>query len=368
VQVYISQVTRDDTLLTELLHLQSSLPFATGDNDPVQGTLKTSPEDFEVEEIPAYLPSGEGEHLFLWVEKRGLNSNDAARALARALDTSPDGIGIAGLKDRHAVTRQWMSFHCPRTPQPEELALEGLRVLQVTRHGNKLRTGHLKGNHFRLRLHGTPREHEARAKALVDQLQQHGLPNYFGAQRFGRAGDNLLRAYAWIAQGGKAPGPPFLRKLFVSTLQSALFNAWLGERVAAGELNTCVSGDLFRKEETGGVFVSSDQAADDLRVKSWEISPTGPMFGANMRPPAQEALAREQRVMAKFGITDEHFARVHKAGEGTRRAARVRPEAVEVGHDGDALQLAFSLPKGSYATVLVAELTKQRDLALAEDA
>jgi tRNA pseudouridine13 synthase len=366
--VYISQVTRDDTPLSQLLHTLDTLPFYTAELGAVEGELKASPEDFEVEEIPAYELSGEGEHLYLWIEKRGLNTQDAVRALAEALGTSPDGAGVAGQKDRHAVTRQWISFHVPHTPDAASLAREGLRVLAVTRHGNKLRTGHLKGNRFRLRLVGTPPGQLPTAEAILARLGSEGLPNYFGAQRFGRAGDNLLRAYAWIAERGKPPGPPFLRKLFVSTLQSALFNAWLGARIEAGTLGHAVEGDVLRKEETGGLFVSSEPAVDDPRVVSWEISPTGPMFGASMRSAQGEAGGLELGTMERFGVNAAAFERVHKAGEGTRRVARVRPEGVEVGHDGSALTLAFTLPKGSYATVLVAELTKQRGLRLGDDA
>lgn len=365
--LYISQVTRPDTPLDHLLHGLEALPFATDAIGRVSGELKASPEDFEVEEIPAYTPSGEGEHLYLWIEKRGLNTQDAIRALSEALGVTPDAAGAAGLKDRNAVTRQWLSFHTPNTPSPDTLEREGLRVLSLSRHGNKLRTGHLQGNRFRLLLRGTPESELATARAIADALVEHGLPNYFGAQRFGRAGDNLRRAYAWIAERGKAPGPPFLRKLFVSTLQSALFNVWLGERVAQGTLGTALTGDVLRKEETGGMFVSAEAAIDGPRVASWEISPTGPMFGASMRNAQAEEAEREQALLARFGLDAAAFERVHKAGEGTRRVARVRPTQLELGAGPAGLTLAFSLPKGAYATVLVAELTKQRGLGLPEE-
>jgi tRNA pseudouridine13 synthase len=367
--LYISQVTRSDTPLDDLLHRLGELPFSTDHLGAIHGELKVSPEDFEVEEIPAYAPSGEGEHLYLWIEKRGLNTQDAIRALGEALGTGPDGAGSAGLKDRDALTRQWLSFHTPRTPEPAELEREGLRVLAVSRHGNKLRTGHLQGNRFRLRLRGTPASELSTARAIAEQLVSHGMPNYFGAQRFGRGGDNLRRAYAWIAERGKPPGPPFLRKLFVSTLQSALFNVWLGERVAAGRVGTTVPGDVLRKEETGGMFVSSDAAVDAPRVTSWEISPTGPMFGASMRSAQAEEAEIEQALLARFGLDAAAFERVHKAGEGTRRVARIRPTELELSplEGGEGLALAFTLPKGAYATVLVAELTKQRGLSFFEE-
>lgn len=354
--------------LEALLARQAALPFISAHIPAIRGTLKRAPEDFVVEELPAYLPSGEGEHLYLWVEKRGLNTQDAARALARALETRVENAGWAGLKDRNAVTRQWMSFHCKHTPEAASLEVPGLRVLTVSRHGNKLRTGHLKGNRFWLRLADVPDEHDAHAEQALAHLTQVGLPAYFGGQRFGHQGKNVRAAWAWIVQGGRPPQKPFMRKLLVSALQSALFNAWLGERLEAGLLTQALVGDVLRKEDTGGLFLCEDPETDTARMERWEISATGPMFGARMKAPTSAALLAEQAVLARYGVTLEHFVRVERSGEGTRRPARVRPEQVRLQRDGTDLLLEFSLPPGAYATEIVSELVKRRDLALEDEA
>lgn len=363
--VYIARVQDSrKQLVAELL----ALPRRTDDIAPVEGTLKRTPEDFVVEELPAYLPSGSGEHLYLWIEKRGINTQDAVARLARVLGARADGAGYAGLKDRQAVTRQWVSFHHGATPAAEAIAADGVRVLQIARHGNKLRTGHLRGNRFTIRLADVPVAHDARADAALARLAETGLPNYFGSQRFGRDGQNLETAFAWIVDAGPPPKQPFLRKLMVSTLQAALFNAWLAARLRDGRLDVALGGDVLRKEDTGGLFTSVDPETDTARIARWEISPTGPMFGARMRAAEGEAGAIEADLLARHGITSAHLARVARAGEGTRRPARVAVSDTEVRREGTDLVLSFSLPKGSYATVLLSELTKRHDLTLGDGA
>lgn len=353
--------------LSSLSARLAHLPQLTQDVPGIEGSLKGAPEDFLVEELPAYTPSGAGEHLYLWIEKRELNTQDAVARLAHVLGARPDGAGYAGLKDKRAVTRQWVSFHHVGTPRAEELTLEGVRVLEVSRHVNKLRTGHLRGNRFTVRLAGVPPAHDQRAQAALDRLAKDGLPNYYGSQRFGIEGQNLSAAWAWIVDGGRPPNKPFLRKLFVSTLQSALFNAWLAERLESGTYLSVLAGDIMRKEESGGLFASTDPEVDGARLLAWEISATGPMFGARMRSAEAEAHQREIAVLNQFGLTPEHFARVERFGEGTRRAARVRVTDIAHVREGQDLVLSFTLPKGSYATVLLSELTKTHALTLGDD-
>jgi tRNA pseudouridine13 synthase len=343
------------------------LPQLTADIAPIEGTLKSTPEDFVVEEVPAYPPSGVGEHLFLWIEKRELNTQDAVARLAQALGARPDGAGYAGLKDKRAVTRQWVSFHHVATPRAEELSLDGVRVLEVSRHVNKLRTGHLRGNRFTVRLTEVPPAHDALAAAGLARLVELGLPNYYGSQRFGIEGRNLTSAWSWIVEHGRPPNKPFLRKLFVSTLQSALFNAWLAERIEAGSYARALLGDILRKEDSGGLFDCKEPELDSARIEAWEISATGPMFGARMRSAEAEAHERETELLARYGVTAEHFARVERAGEGTRRPLRVKVSDASQQRDGDDLVLSFTLPRGSYATVLLSELTKSQSLTLGDD-
>jgi tRNA pseudouridine13 synthase len=360
----VSDLDRQANLLWQTL---ASVPHLSEDVPPVAGELKREPEDFVVEELPAYLPSGQGEHLYVWVEKRGLNTHDAVTRLCERLGASREGAGYAGLKDKYAVTRQWLSFHTTATPSLEELSSEGVRALEVGRHGNKLRTGHLRGNRFTIRLRDVPSEQDDRVETVLARLAAQGLPNYYGPQRFGIEGRNLHGAWSWIVAGGRAPGKPFLRKLFVSTLQSALFNAWLAERITAGTFASVLAGDVLRKEDSGGVFTSADATLDQPRVDSWEISATGPMFGAKMRSAESDALAIEAALLARFGVTQEQLARVSRAGEGTRRPLRARVSEIAQRREGADLVLSFTLPKGSYATVLIGELTKTRELTLGDD-
>jgi tRNA pseudouridine13 synthase len=367
-EVYIAAVSDPQTFASALLQRLSARPFVSDEIPALSGRLKESPEDFVVEELPAYAPSGSGEHLYLWIEKRELNTPDAARALARALGADVEQAGWAGLKDRRAITRQWLSFHCPATPRPEELALENVRVLEVSRHVNKLRSGHLRGNRFSLRLADVPPGHEQHAERCLSLLHERGLPNFYGAQRFGHGGRNLSSAYDFVVGGGRPPQKPFLRKLFMSALQSGLFNAWLSARIEQGLFDRVLEGEVLRKEDSGGLFLSSDPALDQERFARWEISPTGPMFGSRMKAPAAAALALEDSILERFGVTPAQLARAAKYGEGTRRVARVRPDGARVVRTGSDLELTFSLPKGSYATVLVEELTKTRGLQLNEDA
>lgn len=356
-----------DSLAPALLDHLTTLPFVSSAIPAVSGRLKQSPEDFVVEELPAYLPIGEGEHLYLWIEKRGVNTADAARMLAQSVGARVENAGWAGLKDKQAVTRQWVSLHHAATPRPEDFAIEGVQVLEVSRHVNKLRTGHLRGNRFVLRLCDVPEEHDVHVAAALQVLGERGLPNYYGAQRFGHGGRNLISAYGCVVLGERPPQKPFLRKLFMSALQGALFNAWLGLRLERQLYDRVLTGDVLRKEDTGGLFVCSDAESDAERANQWEISPTGPMFGARMKAPAAEALALENEVLARWGVDQACLARAERFGEGTRRVARVRPSEVQWRRDGADLQLEFGLPKGSYATVLVEELTKTRGLSLNED-
>jgi len=360
-------VLESSAALRALLAKNAALPRLTEDIPPIEGQLKRTAEDFIVEELPAYLPSGLGEHLYLWVEKRELNTPDAVARLARALGADPESAGYAGLKDRRAVTRQWLSFQHAATPRPEELVLEGVRVLEVSRHANKLRTGHLRGNRFTIRLAHVPPEHDAHVSAALARLSELGLPNYFGTQRFGFEGKNVSSAFAWVVEGARAPGKPFLRKLFMSALQSALFNVWLAERIERGQFLQALAGDVLRKEDSGGPFTCTDAAVDSERVRNWEISATGPLFGARMRAPEADALAIESELLARHGVTLEQLERVRKAGEGTRRPARVRVQEAEIRRSEGDLVLSFTLPKGSYATVLLAELTKTPSLTLGDD-
>jgi tRNA pseudouridine13 synthase len=339
------------------------------------GRIKTAPEDFVVEELPAYEPSGEGTHLFLKFEKRGLTTDAAVRQITKALGIEMRDVGIAGMKDKVAVTTQWVSVPAPpKAPDLEArataLTLDGIRVLEAKRHGNKLKTGHLRGNRFDLVVRGVPEEAVAGVLAAMERFGTDGVPNAFGTQRFGRDGDNVERARAWLTGKERAPNDPRLRRFHFSAVQSAAFNAVLAARVADGTWNQAVLGDLMKKEDTGGMFVCADVQADRERAARGEVCPTGPIVGARMRSAEGAVKELEERVVAPF-LDGVDLERARALGEGTRRALRLRVTGCSVeqvmnsrdvpgdgaGDDreqGAVLRVGFVLPKGAYATTVLA--------------
>jgi tRNA pseudouridine13 synthase len=197
------------------------------------------------------------------------------------------------------------------------------------------------------------------ASEVLAQLQRDGLPNYYGEQRFGVGDRNVVRAFAMLRGETRPPRDRFERKMLMSALQSTLFNQWLAERVSDQTYARPVPGDLLRKEDTGGLFINQDNTEALRRMQAWEVSATGPMFGATMRRPEGEADAREQAVFARSGLTEEMLVAHAKAGEGTRRAARVRLSDCEVEQVAEGLRLTFELPSGAYATTVLREVMKQ---------
>jgi tRNA pseudouridine13 synthase len=333
------------------------------------GLHKAVPEDFVVDEMPAYAPSGEGTHTFVRIEKRGLTTAEAIARLCRALDVSPRDAGAAGQKDRHALTRQWLSLPDVDPARALAATVEGVRVLEAARHGNKLRTGHLLGNRFTLTLRGVVPDGLARARAIIDRLVENGLANYFGAQRFGARGDNAARGKALLATDGSKRGPrisPNERRMLVSAYQSELFNRYLDARIIDSLVDKPVAGDVLKKTDTGGLFTvdnTPDALADAAaRLAARAVVVTGPMFGHKvMSPPAgTPSAAREDALLAAEGIDATAWKVLGKLAEGTRRPLLVPVANAEVraGDAPDALVLAFTLPPGAYATVLVAEVTK----------
>ena len=345
-----------------------SLPFVTPDLPGSGGVLRASPEEFRVDEVPAYLPSGGGPHLYLRVEKRGLTTRDALRALSRALGVPDRDAGYAGLKDRDAVTTQWLSFPVAHDPDPRTLEVPGLRVLEVARHGNKLRTGHVRANRFAIGVRGGD---AGRAREVAEALAARGFANFFGPQRFGTEGRNAEIGKAILTGAAtpevrRAARDRFLRRLSISAYQARLFNAWLAERMADGLFAAALPGDVMKKLETGGLFTCEDAAADGPRVMRFEISPAGPMFGHKLRAASGEALRREERILSAEGISLALFERGGGEAEGTRRAARLR---VEIALDPlpDGYRASFELPKGSYATVVMRELVKGEPAVLPDE-
>lgn len=320
--------------------------------------MRVQLDDFVVDEIPAYPPCGQGDHLFVRFEKTDLTTPTAVKALARALHVPPDRASFAGLKDRRGVTRQWASFEHAKAEHLEGFDDPKVRVLEHARHKNKLKTGHLVGNRFEIRIRECAAD-AATASGILAELVEQGCPNYYGEQRFGADGNNAEAALAFLRGETRPPRDRFQRRFLFSAFQSALFNTWLAARVSAGELHRVVEGDLMRKEDSGGLFTSDDLADLEQRVAAFEISATGPMFGASMRKPLAEAAAREAQLLERFNITEDLLHQHRKLGEGTRRVCRIRPEGVHVAQeDPTTLRLAFALPKGAYATTVLREVMK----------
>ncbi len=338
----------------------TKLPYLTPDIAPVEAELRAAPEDFEVEEVPAYAPAGTGDHVFAFIEKRDLTTRQALRQICEQVGADLDSAGWAGLKDRHAVTRQWVSLFNVAPERLLELELEGLRVLEAVRHPHKLRTGHLHGNRFRIRLRKVDPTGIERLREVLSLIETVGLPNYYGEQRFGRGGDNADRALRWVLGESRPPRKAFNRKLEMSALQSELFNRCVAERVADTALGRVYPGDLMKRHDSGGLFAVQDDLEEaQARADRREISPTGPIFGTKMRWPEGEARTREEALLGSVGLTLEHLAKWKRVAPGTRRFVRVSVSKIGVTVSDNTVDLDFTLPAGTYATILVREIRKR---------
>jgi tRNA pseudouridine13 synthase len=333
-------------------------PLLTADIPGLGGRIKVEPEDFEVEEIPAYAPSGHGDFLYLWVEKRDMGAEYFIRQVARRLDIPPGEVGSAGLKDRRAVTRQMISVPITVESRLSQLEGDGIRVLNTQRHANKLRPGHLHGNRFRVLIRDAHAD-EAALHAVVERLRGHGLPNWYGPQRFGRDGETLQMGMALLR--GETPArpvrSPFLRKLALSAAQSALFNVYLAQRQTDGLLRTVLAGDVMAKLPFGGLFVAEEVEREQARFEARETVTAGPIFGRKTFPTSHQAAERESATLGALGLTSASFAGFGKLLQGTRRHNLVYVD-LAAAWEPPGLRLAFTLPAGSYATVLLREITK----------
>lgn len=337
-------------------HPAMTPPLLTADLPGVGGRIRSRPDDFEVEEVPSYEPCGSGEHLFLWVEKRGIAPEHFARTLAQRLGTHPNNVGTAGLKDRHAVTRQWVSVPQECEPHLSRADGDGIRVLRTGRHTNKLKPGHLRGNRFRILVRGA--SGAAHAAAVLDRVRAHGLPNFYGPQRFGRDGSTVELGLKCLA--GTAPRRlrPFVFRFALSAVQSLLFNDYLARRMRDGLARTVLDGDVMSKYPVGGMFVATDVPAEQARFDARETVPAGPMFGKKTFPAAGVAAEREAAVLAAHRLSPASFGGFGKLVMGTRRHNLVYLDDLAAGWEPDGLRLSFTLPAGSYATVLLAEVMK----------
>lgn len=345
-------------------------PFDTSPLEGIGGCISSRSEDFAVDEVQLYPWSGEGDHLMVRFRKSGMNTQFAVKALARAAEVDPRDIGVAGQKDRWAVTTQWVSLPRRSRPQSEWLLPEGMEVLETAFHHNKLRTGHLSANRFRIVLVGvedTP-ENRVREAALTERLRGQGVANYFGPQRFGRGGDNLGQALAWVLADRRRRGrvDRFVARLLPSVVQSEHFNRFLALRLAAGR-DRLVAGEVVRLEGTNRLFAVEDPAAELPRLASHDIWLTGPMWGAKMRRAEQEAAAMELSAAAELGLDEQGLAKLAEEVDGTRRdlitpLPDLRTEwigADDSGRGAPIVVLHFALPSGGYATQVAREYCRR---------
>ncbi len=322
----------------------------------LRARIRSTPEDFRVDELDAFEASGSGEHLLLTIEKRGMNTAFAAKRIAQWAGVAESAIGQAGMKDRHAVTVQRFSVWLPKRVAPDLAGLqsEDLRVLAHAWHSRKLPRGALAGNRFRLVL----REVEGERGSMDARLQEiaaHGVPNYFGEQRFGRGGGNVAKAVAMFA-GGRVRREE--RSILLSAARSELFNRVLDARVANATWNAALEGEVWMLDGSRSVFGPEPMSADlQARLEAFDIHPSGPLWGEGDMRSSGDAAACELRAMAGDTAMRLRIG-LEKAGlKQERRALRLRPESMAWEWLGDhALVLTFALPPGCYATTVLREL------------
>ena len=403
------------------------LPYLTTDFPGIGGSIKNRPEDFFVQELPLYEPGGAGEHVYCEIQKVGLTTFEAINRIADALNMSSRDIGYAGMKDARAVSRQILSVWGTTEEAVMGLRLPGITVQWAARHNNKLRMGHLAGNRFAIKIRDVDPTAVVKLTEPLKVLETRGMPNYFGEQRFGRRGDNDLLGAAlvagdnagvlklllgtpnaevddsntlgargafdrgdfdrsmklWPRRSGlerrilarfiktRKPAAAVravdekLRRLWVSALQSRVFNDVVARRLQAGTIDRMLDGDLAYKHQNGACFhiEPGSAAAEQARGDAFEISPTGPLLGFRMTLPRGEPLRIEEEVFAAHGLkaTDFRGPAVGRV-KGARRPLRVKPADVKleggVDEFGAHITVAFTLPAGSFATVLLRELMK----------
>ncbi len=400
-----------------------NLPYLTRGFPGIGGTIKNRPEDFFVQEIPLYEPSGEGEHVYVEIEKINLTTFDAINRIAEALHISSRDIGYAGMKDARAISRQIFSIFGATEEAAMNLRLPDISVKWASRHGNKLRLGHLAGNRFAIKTRDVNPTDVVKLRPAIDVLEKRGMPNYFGDQRFGYRGNNdrlgaalvreddegFLRLLLgspdaalddpqtraareafeagdfeaamkhWPRRSGmerrilsrfiktKRPAAAVrtvdekFRRLWISALQSKVFNQILAERIES--IDRVLVGDVAFKHENGACFTVEDAAIEQPRAEAFEISATGPLVGYRVTMPLGEPLVIEERVFAEHGLKPSDFRREGRLRvKGARRPLRVKPTDIKleggVDEDGAHVTVAFTLPAGSYATVLMGELMK----------
>jgi tRNA pseudouridine13 synthase len=307
------------------------------ESDDLVASLKQRPEDFVVDEVWQPDFSGEGEHLYLFVEKTGQNTPWVADQLAKAFAVPAKHVGYSGLKDRQAITRQWFSLPVPPGKSDLEPDIEAVAIQKRARHSTKLRRGTHQGNSFQIRLRELDGSRDLVARDLVEsriaKIVDQGFPNYFGPQRFGHNGNNL-RTGMQLSRSRKLTGHA-KRGIYLSAMRSHLFNQVLAEQIASGNWDKITSA-----------------AQSDIELAS------GPMWGRGRPLQAEMGAEIESRVVAENAELCDILE--HGGLTQERRILAQKCENLSCTFEGQDLLLEFTLPPGSYATVLIDEIVAIR--------
>lgn len=333
-----------------------SLDWAYAHGGPAaRGVLRATPEDFVVEEDLGFEPDGRGEHVLVQVQKRGANTEWVARQLARFASVRPMDVGYAGLKDRHALTTQWFSICLAGRAEPDwsGFASDEYCVIAAQRHTRKLRRGALAGNRFMIRVRELAGDAGLLA-ARLEQIHAHGVPNYFGAQRFGREGANLARATE-LFSGQRREHDHAKRGMYLSAARSYLFNTVLSHRVVLGIWDQALPGECLVLDGSASFF-RADVIDEKLqqRLSQWDLHPSGPLWGWGAPPCGSELNVLEAGWLAPYETFRTGLEQAGMAQE--RRSLRLAAEGLDWACEGNTLTLRFTLAAGSYATAVLREV------------
>lgn len=324
------------------------------------GRIRVADEDFRVVEQLGYLPSGEGEHLWLEVEKRDWNTLDVARFLAERAGVPVRNVGFAGLKDRHAVTRQPFTVHLAGRADPawQEWQAPGIRILSAARHRRKIQRGRLCGNRFELVVRDFDGDRDGLELRLA-QISAGGVPNRFGEQRFG--GNNIARAHRMFRGELRRAPSRAKRGFYLSAARSLIFNRVLDERIRRADWNQVIDGDVLNLDGSRSRFAAAaDDPALPQRIETLDLHPTGPLFGVGALETGGTAAAIEQAQIDQERELADGLLRFGTAMD--RRPLRMRVGPIESAWCPDgSLELAFTLPAGCFATTVLAEILEYED-------
>ena len=335
-------------------------PYIYEQFEPISGKIKCRSDDFVVDEVLAYEPSGEGEHLFVRMEKHDIAMEDFFKLLRTVLDVPQTEVGYAGLKDKVAVTRQTFSLPASCEARLPLLEEHDVKILDVSRHTNRLKVGHLRGNRFDILLKGVPEEQRELAVTVGHHVANKGMVNIYGNQRFGRGFESVRVGWDVMAGNMRIQSMSRMKRRFVvSALQSFLFNSYCLYRYRKGLLHTVLTGDIMKKCESGGMFTVEDSKADQLRLDDGEITVTGPMYWKKLMTPRGLSYELEMEHLAGYGMTLDSFAKFHSLAQGARRPTMIFAKDLEASVEERGVRFRFFLPKGCYATVFLREVCKQ---------